>query len=306
MNRIIKASLIFLFFIFIVAVYIKWGNPDSNIIMNIRFPRLILTLFVGFVLAGIGNIYQMILNNPLAEPYILGISSGAALGSIIATVSGLYWLSPVAGFVFAILTMFLVWKIATAFGDFNSIRLILSGIIIGMFFSAFISLLIYFNKKDIGSVFQILMGNTGRIFGINEWRYFVLIVFASMGLMIYLFLLSRKLNILTTGDLLATSMGIDVKKLKRKIFIITSILIGIVVSYAGIVGFVGLIIPHLTRMLFPRKSSLHTFLSAVIGAAFLLICDFIAAHIAIIEIPVGIITAFLGTPFFIYLMIKKH
>lgn len=301
----IKAAGIIVFISLISFLYLTWGNPSRNILLNIRLPRFLLTFFVGFVLAGIGNIYQMILNNPLAEPYVLGISSGAALGSIIATISGLYLFIPFFGFIGALFTMILVWKLSTFFGDFNSIRLILSGIIVGMFFSALISLLIYFNKSDIGSIFQILMGNTGRIFSTNEWRYFLIIVVVSLVLMLYMFSLGTKLTILTSGDILASSMGVDVKKTKRIIFFISSLLVGVTVSYAGIIGFVGFIIPHITRMIFPRHIKHSTLFSSIIGANFLLICDFLAMHIAIIEIPVGIITAFVGTPFFIYLMLRK-
>ncbi len=306
MKTIIKIILLIIGFLFISLFYIFYGNPSENIILNIRIPRFILTLFVGFVLSGIGNIYQKILDNPLAEPYILGISSGSALGSIVATITGIYFLTPLFGFIGAIVTMFAVWKIATIFGSFNSIRLILSGIIIGMFFSSLISLLIYFNKSDIGSIFQVLMGNTGRIFSIKEWRYFIVIMIVAIFFMLYLFSLETKITIMTTGDLSAVSLGIDVKKVQKIIFVISSLLIGITVAYAGIVGFVGLIIPHLTRMIFIKEKKYHTLLASVMGALFLLICDFISAHIAVIEIPVGIITAFVGTPFFVYLMLKKR
>jgi iron complex transport system permease protein len=121
--------------------------------------------------------------------------------------------------------------------------------------------------------------------------------------MIYLFSLAKQLQIISTGDLVAVSLGIDIKKLRRRIFIVSSLLTGVTVAYAGIIGFVGLVVPHLIRMLF---SSRQDIIYSALGGAFLLIlCDFIAMHIAVVELPVGIITSFIGCPFFIYVMSKR-
>jgi iron complex transport system permease protein len=173
-----------------------------------------------------------------------------------------------------------------------------------MFFSAFISLLMYLNQKDIGNIINILMGNLGRIFSHAEYNIFVGIFAFCLILMLYLFGKSSQLQIITTGDEVAASLGIDVQVLRRKMFILSSILTGIVVSYAGIIGFVGLIVPHLTRMLGVKKNSL--LISSMLGSGFLLICDMIAMHITVIELPVGVITAFVGCPFFLFLMIKNR
>jgi iron complex transport system permease protein len=271
--------------------------------MQIRFPRFLLTILTGFVLGGVGFTFQILLNNPLAEPYILGISSGAALGSIVAMLFGWLVLAPVLGFLGAFLTMFLVWRLANLGNYFTSTKLLLSGIIVSMFFSAFISLLMYLNQRDIGNIINILMGNLGRIFSHSEYKIFIGIFLGCLTLMIYLFGKSSQLQIITTGDEVATSLGINVQTLRRKIFIVSSILTGIVVSYAGIIGFVGLIVPHLTRLLGVKKHSL--IVSSFFGSGFLLICDLLAMHIAVIEVPVGVITAFIGCPFFILLMMKN-
>jgi len=264
-----------------------------------------LTFLTGFILAGVGFTFQIILNNPLAEPYILGISSGAAFGSILAATSGLFILMPLMGFGGAILTMILVWYLSHLGGFFNKTKLLLSGIIIGMFFSALISLLMYFNQQDIGNIINVLMGNLGRIFSNREWKIFLFIFGISIVLMFYLFFLSNKLNILTTGDLVAVSLGIDIKKLRRKIFVISSILTGITVAYAGIIGFVGLVVPHLIRMMFGGNKRFDLIFSAFGGAILLIFCDFVAKHIATIEIPVGVVTAFLGCPFFLFIMARS-
>ena len=303
MNKKILLLIFAVSFLGLIYLYLSYGISNHNILLSIRLPRLLLAFLSGFVLAGVGFSFQVMLNNPLAEPYILGISSGAAFGSILAAVSGLYLLMPVFGFAGALLTMILVWNLAHIGGMFDKTKLLLSGIIIGMFFSALISLIIYFNQQDIGNILSILMGNLGHIFSNLEWKIFLAIFVISIILMFYLFFLAKQLQILSTGDLVAVSLGIDVKKLRRRIFVVSSLLTGITVAYAGIIGFIGLVVPHLIRMMFSsRKNIIY---SAFGGAFLLIVCDFIAMHVAVIELPVGIITSFIGCPFFIYVMSKR-
>ncbi len=303
MTKKILIPLFFIGFVGLIYLYVSFGVANYNILLSIRLPRLLLAFLSGFILAGVGYAFQVMLNNPLAEPYILGISSGAAFGSILATVSGMFLLTPIFGFVGALLTMILVWNLAHIGGMFDKTKLLLSGIIVGMFFSALISLIIFFNQQDISNILSILMGNLGHIFSILEWKIFIAVFIVSIGLMIYLFSLAKQLQILSTGDLVAVSLGIDIKKLRRRIFIVSSLLTGITVAYAGIIGFIGLVVPHLIRMIF---SSRQDILYSALGGAFLLIlCDFIAMHIAVVELPVGIITSFIGCPFFIYVMSKN-
>jgi iron complex transport system permease protein len=257
-------------------------------------------------LAGIGSVYQIMLNNPLAEPYILGISSGAALGCILGGLTGFFVLMPIFGFVGAILTMCLVWSIARVGKSSDPYRLLFSGIIIGMFLSSVISLLLYLFQKDTAMILHILMGNTGHIFGVQEWVFFIGVCVVSLGLIAYLYTLSNQLNILTSGDEVATSMGVRVKRLRASIFIVSSTLTGICVAYAGIIGFVGLIVPQIIRMLMGAEQKKVFVFSVIGGAVFLLFCDFLAMHLTVIEIPVGIITSFFGCPLFVYvLLIRK-
>ncbi len=305
-NKWILFLLFSLFSILLVYIYLSINEPSSHIIFAVRLPRLLLAFLVGFVLSGVGYSFQIMLNNPLAEPYILGISSGAAFGSILASVLGLYIFMPVFGFTGAIIALTIVWFLAHLSGFFNSTKLLLSGIIVGMFFSALISLLMYLNQQDIGNIINVLMGNLGHIFSRREWYYFLIVFGISILLMLYMFLLSRKLMILTTGDVIAGSLGIDVKKLRRKIFIISSLLTGVTVAYAGIIGFIGLIVPHIVRMISGGNKQTGIIYSALFGAALLILCDFIAMHITVIEIPVGVITAFLGCPFFLFIMAKSR
>ena len=289
----------------LIVLYLNLGYPDANIISQVRVPRLLLTLFTGMALAGIGSVYQTMLANPLAEPYILGISSGSAFGSILAGISGYVLLMPLGGFVGAGFTMILVWKLANKKGRFDSSRLLISGVIAGMFFAAGISLLMYLNQQDTALILGTLMGNLGRIFSQVEWLSFLGLFTLSMGILAYLYFKSTALDILSSGDIYAGSLGINVVGLRREIFLISSIIIGICVAYAGIIGFVGLIIPHLVRFFIPTGQKKIYLFSLWAGGIFLLACDLVAKHLLAMELPVGIVTAFIGCPFFMWLLLRK-
>ena len=305
MNNKWKAVVFILSLLIISAIYLFFDFKATSILLQIRFPRFLLTILCGMTLASVGSVYQIMLNNPLAEPYILGISSGAALGSIIAGLSGFIVLIPVFGFAGALGAMLLVWFIANLRNNNSQNRLLFSGIIIGMFISSFISLLMYLFLKDTALIIQVLMGNTGNIFDQREWIFFLIAFFSSLGLLFYLYTQSNQLNLLTSGDEVATSMGINVPKLRRKIFFTSSLLIGVCVSYAGIIGFVGLIVPQMVRMIYGAEQKKVFIYSAIGGAIFLLFCDFLAMHLTVIELPVGIITSFFGCPLFIYILFIK-
>lgn len=289
----------------VVVVYLFSGSPDANVIVNIRLPRLILTLYTGMVLAAVGSVYQLMLANPLAEPYILGVSSGSAFGAILTGVLGLTLLMPVGGFLGAGITLLVVWSLARRKGSFDRSRLLIAGVIAGMFFSAGISLLMYLFQKDSMVILGTLMGNLGHVFTIREWNFFLGLLAISLLLMIWLYFKSTALDILSGGDIYAGSVGIDVPALRKKVFIVSSLLIGITVSFAGIIGFVGLIIPHIVRFFIPSGQKRIYLYSLLSGGVFLLLCDLIAKNIAVIELPVGVITAAVGCPFFMWLMLRK-
>ncbi len=303
----IKTLNILLLFLFplVCVIYFSADFSSLFILAEVRFPRFLLTLLVGAILAVVGSTYQMMLNNPLAEPYVLGLSSGAGFGLCLSLVIGLPLLSPVLGFLGAAVSMLVVWKLAHWNGYLDKTRLLLSGIAISLFFSAMISLLMYFNKDDLNTIIQILMGNLGRIFTNQEWYIFLGTFALCIVLLVYLYRFSRILNILTLGDLISHSSGIDVVSVQKKVFVITCILTAICVSFAGIIGFVGLIIPHIIRMIIGTNQKTAFIYSLICGSLFLLICDLISMHLTVIEIPVGIITSFLGCPFFIYIMLKN-
>lgn len=304
-KRFLKLFLLILMPV-MVYFYLVWGNPGAYVIEHIRVPRLILTLLTGMVLGSCGFAFQMLLDNPLAEPYILGVSSGAALASIGAGAAGLYLLMPLFGFAGALAAMLLVYLLARQRGMLDSTRLLLSGIIVGMFLSAIISLIMYLNQNDIGNIINVLMGNLGHIFSHSEWKIFLVISLIVCLLLVWLFWQGRRLLILSTGDQIAASLGLNVKKFRMSLFIICSLLTGLMVSFSGIIGFVGLIVPHLVRMIWGGNRAGSILYSGVLGAGFLLVCDLIAQQIMAIELPVGIITSFIGCPIFIYLLWRKR
>ncbi len=296
-----------------IALYLGYDVADSSAILNFRLPRLLLAFLTGFVLSGVGSTYQAMLNNPLAEPYTLGTSAGAALGSTIGVILNLWWFVPLFGFLGALVSMLAVWILARSGGFLDKTRLLLSGIVSGMFFTAVISLLMYLNQQKLGSIINILLGNLEPVFTQSEWQFFIGVAGVSFILMFYLFAHANHLAAMTSGDLVASSLGVDVKKVRIRLFVVSSILIGIVVSYAGIIGFIGLIVPHITRMLFGVNQRRNMITSAFLGAVLLIFCDFIAKHVGkliysgvAIEIPVGVITAFFGAPFFLWIMMRKR
>jgi len=298
--------ILILIFFALATLYLFIGNVSKEIVIQVRLPRMILTIFTGLTLAGIGSVYQLMLVNPLAEPYILGISSGSAFGAILFGVLGLTLLMPVGGFIGAVLTLIIVWRLAQKKGSFDRSRLLIAGVIVGMFFSAGISLIMYLFQKDTMIILGTLMGNLGHIFTENEWHFFLFLFAISIIILGRLYFRSTALDIMSGGDIYAGSVGIDVQKVRKELFLLTSILVGITVSYAGIIGFVGLIIPHIVRFFIPSGQKKIYLLSLWTGGIFLLACDMLAKYLLSMELPVGIITAFIGCPFFMWLLLKKQ
>lgn len=289
----------------IAALHLAWGAPSDFIFWQVRIPRAALTLLAGMVLGAVGSIYQLMLANPLAEPYILGISSGSAFGSILLGILGLGMLMPLGGFAGAMLTMLLVWFLAKRKGQFDRSRLLIGGVIAGMFFAAGISLMMYLFQEDTVIILGTLMGNLGRVFTFGEWRIFLALGALCILILYWLCRQSITLDVVGSGDVFAGSVGIDVSALRKRIFVLSSVLIGIVVSYAGIIGFVGLIVPHVARYYVGSAQKKVYPLAMYLGGVFLLFCDLFAQHLTVLELPVGVITSAIGCPFFIYLMLRK-
>ena len=283
-------------------------NIDYEIFVGVRLPRVILAALVGAALACSGVVLQAILRNPLADPYILGISSGAGLGVIIAVLSGVTWSfwggSPIAIFAFAgaSFTVWLVWCIGHFTGKSQVTSLLLAGVVVNAFFSAMIMFLTSIAKNEqVYSTIFWLMGN------ITEKDLPVLWVSAGCILtgIFGLFSVCHKLNVLTFGEEEAKGLGIDTAKTRVIAFGFAAFITAIAVSLSGLIGFVGLIIPHGVRLVFGPDHRQLLPVSAIIGSAFLVIADTLARVIvAPAQLPVGVITAIAGGPFFLVLLAK--
>jgi len=283
-------------------------NIDYEIFVGVRLPRVILAALVGAALACSGVVLQAILRNPLADPYILGISSGAGLGVIIAVLSGVsfsFWGgSPIAAFAFtgAIITVWLVWFIGHFTGKSQVTGLLLAGVVINAFFSAVIMFLMSIAKsQELRSTVLWLMGNiTEKDF--SELRVSAVCI---LGGIIGLFTISHKLNVLTFGEEEAKALGVDTGQSKVVAFGFAAFITAVAVALSGLIGFVGLIIPHGVRLVFGPDHRQLLPLSAIIGSIFLIIADTIARVIvAPAQLPVGVITAIAGGPFFLILLAR--
>jgi iron complex transport system permease protein len=284
---------------------LKGGGSDTErtIILSLRLPRAILAGLVGAGLSVSGATFQALLRNPLADPYILGVSSGAAVGAIIAILLGLGTFSfglPLASFLGALLTILVVFYFGRQDGKIHPNTLLLAGVITGSFLSALIMFFISVSRREeLHTIIFWLMGD----FSFSNARA-ILIIFPYILLGVFLlYLRSRQLNLILSGEENAVQLGVDVEKLKLLSYLLASLITAASVSACGLIGFVGLIIPHSVRLIFGPDHRLLIPSAALLGASFLIASDTLARTLlAPVELPVGVITAALGGPFFIYLL----
>ncbi|MDD2414361.1 MAG: iron ABC transporter permease [Eubacteriaceae bacterium] len=290
------------------------GSPENinpgytAIIWNVRLPRVLLGFLAGGALAVCGAGFQGIFKNPMADPYILGVSSGAALGASIGIV--LHFGSSFMGmggtavlaFAGAFATILLVYRISRVGRRVPVATLLLSGIAVGQSLSALMSLLMIFN---VSSMDQIMFWTMGSFNGTGWDQVLLVLPFVIIGC-ILMFTAARELDIMLLGEDTATQLGVDTERLKKKVLFTASLITAAVVSVSGIIGFVGLVVPHVVRLFTGPKHRRLMPVALVCGGAFLVLCDTIARSVASQEIPVGIITAAFGGPFFIYLLKKQR
>ncbi|NWF92490.1 MAG: iron chelate uptake ABC transporter family permease subunit [Syntrophaceae bacterium] len=278
-------------------------ETERAIILSLRLPRALLAGLVGAGLSVSGAIFQALLRNPLADPYILGVSSGAALGAVVAIMLGLSAFSiglPLASFLGALLTILIVFKFGRQDGKIHPNTLLLAGVITGSFLSAVIMFFISISQKEeLHTIIFWLMGD----FSFSDYETIsVILPYISFGFVI-LYLRARHLNLLLSGEEDALQMGVDVERLKLISYLLASLITAASVSVCGLIGFVGLIIPHSVRLIFGPDHRLLLPASAGVGASFLIASDTLARTLlAPVELPVGVITAAFGGPFFIYLL----
>ena len=279
------------------------SETERTIILSLRLPRAILAGFVGAGLSISGVTFQALLRNPLADPYILGVSSGAAVGAIMAILLGLSTSSlglPLASFLGALLTILVVFYFGRQDGKIHPNTLLLAGVIIGSFLSALIMFFISVSQKEeLHTIIFWLMGD----FSFSSARAILVILpYVLLGIFL-LYSRSRHLNLILSGEENAIQLGVDVERLKLVSYLSASLITAASVSVCGLIGFVGLIIPHSVRLIFGPDHRLLIPSAALVGASFLIASDtFARTLLAPTELPVGVITAAFGGPFFIYLL----
>lgn len=278
------------------------------IVLKVRLPRILQSAFVGGALSLVGCTFQAVFRNSLADPHILGISSGAALGATIAIICGftLNFLGmgviSIFAFIGAVVTVIIVYKVGSLGGKVIVLNLLLTGTAISTMLSSTISLLMIYNRQQLEKVYLWTLGS------FNAANYSKVIFIFSVSLIgaSFIFASARDLNIIMTGYEMASSLGVDVKKTNNILIGASALLVASSVSISGTIGFVGLIIPHCMRLIVGSDHRILLPFSYIGGASFMIICDTIARTAAQpTEIPVGVVTAFFGAPYFIYLIYRN-
>ena len=278
-------------------------ETEQAIILSLRFPRALSAGLVGAGLSVSGAIFQALLRNPLADPYILGVSSGAAVGAIVAILMGLSTLSfglPLASFIGAFLTILVVFYFGRQDGKIHPNTLLLAGVITSSFLSALIMFFISISQKEeLRTIIFWLMGD----FSFSNYQAVGMIFPYILLAFFVLYFRARQFNLILSGEESALQLGVDVERLKLFSYLFASLITAASVSVCGLIGFVGLIIPHSVRLAFGSDHRLLLPSSALVGASFLIASDTLGRTLlAPVELPVGVITATLGGPFFIYLL----
>ncbi len=281
---------------------------ERDILLQIRLPRMLTSMLAGASLAVCGLIFQTLFRNPLATPYTLGVSSGAALGAVFGLSLGLgrtfLFLSPiipiaVAG---ALITMVLVYWIASTRRRFSNHTLLLAGVSVNLFCASLILLIQFMsNDQDTYRMIRWLMGSLSA----SDYRSTA--VLAAFFLPVLLFFCSRRneLDQLLAGEDLAKTRGVQVERLRKQLYIAVSLLTGVLVAFCGPIGFVGIIVPHAGRRLFSSGHGANMIPTACLGALMLTLCDTFARSVfSPLELPVGVVTAILGGPFFLYILLS--
>jgi cobalamin transport system permease protein len=285
-----------------------WGRlqgAPAIILSDLRLPRLLLAALVGASLSVCGVVFQGILRNPLAEPFILGVSGGAACGAVLALLAGVasLWIQSALAFGGALGTVFLVLTIARRRGSMETSTLVLTGVMINAFFTAMIMFVISTTTDQ--KLHAILFWLYGDLAAANLQQVYLLLPVTLIGVGL-IFFFARHLNLLNAGNQSAAALGVAVERVKLLLFVGVSLLVGVTVSLSGLIGFVGLMVPHLVRMIMGHDHRLLLPGSALFGAAFLMLADTAARTvISPSSLPVGVVTAALGAPFFVLLMAKR-
>ncbi|MDP5275215.1 FecCD family ABC transporter permease [Chengkuizengella axinellae] len=287
---------------------VDWPVSSEKIILQVRFPRIILGIIVGACLSLAGAGFQGVLRNPLADPFTLGVATGASVGASFLILFGLQflwlgqWTVPIVAFLSGMLSLLFVFKLAGIQGKFRVETVILSGVVVQAFLGSIVSFMITLSDDVINRIIFWLMGSLA----LRGWDFSIILVpYFLIGLMVLLGH-GRVLNLFALGERQAAHLGVNVDRSKWIVLIFSTLISAAAVSVAGVIGFVGLIVPHLVRLLVGSDYRLILPLSVVFGAIYVLWADTIARMLlSPQEIPLGVITALIGAPFFAYLLSKN-
>jgi ABC-type Fe3+-siderophore transport system, permease component len=284
-----------------------FGKGEEQIVVIIRemrLPRIIMALLIGMMLASSGTVVQSLFQNPLADPYIIGISASATFGAVLAYIlklPSLYY--GIFAFICSLISSFIIFNLTGMKGRLNISTLLIMGIAISSLLGAFTSFAMYFIGED---SFKIIMWTMGYL-GDANWEKVKILSLPLIISVAYFYSLRHELDALLNGDEEAHSLGVNVERVKRNLLIISSLIVAFSVAFSGMIGFVGLIVPHTLRLIVGSSNNKLLPIVTLAGGVFLLFCDTIARVIlAPIELPIGIVSAFLGAPFFIYLAFKSR
>tara|TARA_X000000368_G_scaffold417382_1_gene413605 strand:- start:953 stop:1972 length:1020 start_codon:yes stop_codon:yes gene_type:complete len=294
---------------------IDFNIPEVSkfIFYEIRLPRVIIAFIVGSILALSGTIMQAIFRNPLADPGLIGVSSGGAVGAILFIISANYlnahtfmWLQDSGMIIFpmigAMATTFLVYKLSQSNGKTNVAVMLLTGLAINAIAGTIIGYATYFSTDDQLRSFTFWsLGSLGRA----DWGLVQVLFPLTVIAIIYKISLRRELNLMLLGEREALYLGVNIEKTRRNLIIVTSSIVGLTVSICGMIGFIGLITPHICRLIFGPNHNLLLPLSGMVGGIILVNADLVSRiSIPYSELPIGIVTSLIGAPFFLYLIIK--
>ncbi|MGI6551600.1 MAG: FecCD family ABC transporter permease [Bacillota bacterium] len=285
----------------------KYPAAHQSIVYRVRMPRVLLASLVGGALAAVGAALQGLFKNPMADPFVIGVSSGAALGATAAIVTGFsavlgLWALPLAAFCGALLATGVVYQVARVGNKLPVHNLLLAGIALSSFMSALMSFILLFNNRELHQVVYWMLGS----FSGKDWSHLQVAAVIILTGIAVLWVFAKDLNAMLFGEETARHLGIDTERAKKLLLVVSSFTVAAAVAVSGTIGFVGLIVPHIMRLIVGPDHRILLPAAAMAGGAFLVAADtFARIALAPAEIPVGIITAFFGGPFFIYLLRRK-
>ena len=288
------------------AAHIDWRDlPHSEIFWQLRLPREVLALLVGATLSICGAAYQSLFRNPLTDPYILGVSSGASLGAAVAILLGFeayFYGVGLSALVTSLLTVVLIYRIASIGNRLHTTTLLLTGVCLTLLIGALVSFLMVMHHDKMDRIIFWTMGS----FASASWMDIAIVAPVAIVGIVLLLVYAKDLNILLAGGNEAQSLGVETEKVKRIILFVTTLMVAFSVASCGVIGFVGLIVPHAVRLVMGPDNRRLMPVAVFVGALFMLLCDTAARTIfQPSELPVGSLTAIVGAPLFIYMLYRN-